>query len=79
VLATTYGRLEELRWRLRHRLELDTIVMDAMTGPPVGELRKEVADLRERVGAATVVVRWRTVSPRVEWGGVVQVLSSALR
>jgi len=48
-LASTYGRLEELRWRLRYRTEARTKALDKMTAPLVEELREEVADLVERV------------------------------
>lgn len=48
-LATTYGRIEELRWRLRHRTEHQTAVLDGMTAPLIEELRGEVVDLLERV------------------------------
>lgn len=48
-LATTYGRLEELRWRLRFRSEHNTNSIDAMTMPLVQELIEETAALRDRV------------------------------
>jgi hypothetical protein len=51
-LATTYGRIEELRWRLRNRSTTTNLrVLDDMTAPLVYELEAEVADLLERVGA----------------------------
>jgi hypothetical protein len=50
-LAITYGRLEELRWRLRARSELRTLDLDPMTAPLVDELRVEVADLLKRIDA----------------------------
>ena len=50
-LAIAYGRLEELRWRLRFRSELGTLELDAMTAPLVDELRVEVEDLLKRVDA----------------------------
>jgi hypothetical protein len=50
-LATFYGRIEELRWRLRTRTEQGTTGLDKMTRPLVGELRGEVADLLVRVRA----------------------------
>jgi len=50
-LATTYGRIEELRWRLRHRSENMTKDLDPMTAPLIAELRGEVDDLLERVAA----------------------------
>lgn len=49
-LAATYGRIEELRWRLRYRSERMSKDLDAMTVPLVAELRGEVTDLLERVG-----------------------------
>src|SRR6266540_686679 len=49
-LAMTYGRIEELRWRLRHRSENMTKDLDEMTIPLITELRGEVDDLLERVG-----------------------------
>jgi hypothetical protein len=50
-LAMTYGRIEELRWRLRYRSELHTNAIDGITVPLVEELREEVAGLLQRVGA----------------------------
>jgi hypothetical protein len=49
-LATAYGRIEELRWRLRYRTEHRSSWLDEMTVPLVDELRAEVADLLDRVG-----------------------------
>lgn len=57
-LATTYGRIEELRWRLRARTSQIGIPetgakvaasLDTMTRPLVAELVVEVASLVERV------------------------------
>jgi hypothetical protein len=50
-LAFSYGRIEELRWRLRYRSEHPewSQLMDGMTVGLVTELRDEVADLLERV------------------------------
>lgn len=48
-LARAYGRIEELRWRLRYRTEHTTKVLDPITAPLVVELREEVAGLLERV------------------------------
>jgi hypothetical protein len=50
-LATTYGRIEELRWRIRYRTDHVTTILDEMTEPLINELREEVADLVERVRA----------------------------
>jgi hypothetical protein len=50
-LAITYGRIEELRWRLRARSEMRTQELDKMTAPLVEEVRTKVADLISRVGA----------------------------
>src|SRR5262245_20516357 len=50
-LAIAYGRIEELRWRLRFRSELRTMELDAMVAPLVDELRVEVTDLLSRVDA----------------------------
>jgi len=50
-LAITYGRIEELRWRLRFRSELQTMDLDPMTASLVDELRDEVADILKRVDA----------------------------
>jgi hypothetical protein len=50
-LATAYGRIEELRWRLRYRSDHVTAVIDEMTAPLVDELRDEVNDLSARVAA----------------------------
>jgi hypothetical protein len=44
-LAVTYGRIEELRWRLRLRTEQRTTDLDAPTRALVGELVDEVRDL----------------------------------
>ena len=50
-LAVTYGRIEELRWRLRYRSENLPMhdLIDGMTMPLVTELRNEVRDLIDRV------------------------------
>jgi hypothetical protein len=48
-LAAFYGRIEELRWRLRYRSELVSKALDKMTAPLVDELRAEVAGLLEGV------------------------------
>jgi hypothetical protein len=61
-LATTYDRLEELRWRLRYRTESRSKELDKTTAPLVDELRKEVDDLIERVrrevGKPNVLPLW---------------------
>jgi hypothetical protein len=48
-LAASYGRIEELRWRLRHRTAQLTTALDGMTKPLVDELLAEVRDLSARV------------------------------
>jgi hypothetical protein len=48
-LAFTYGRIEELRWRLRYRTEHHDAQLDAMIVPLVDEIRTEVIDLLARV------------------------------
>jgi hypothetical protein len=48
-LATAYGRIEELRWRLRYRTEHRGEWLDAMTASLVEELQPEVDDLLGRV------------------------------
>jgi phage host-nuclease inhibitor protein Gam len=48
-LGTTYGRIEELRWRLRYRTEHQSSSLDQMTAPLVDELRREIAGLQERL------------------------------
>jgi hypothetical protein len=57
ALSAFYGRVEELQWRLRYRLEFrdraDARVFDAMTEPLIAELRDEVADLISRVEKET--------------------------
>jgi hypothetical protein len=48
-LATAYGRIEELRWRLRYRTEHRSTWLDTMTASLVSELQLDVTDLLERV------------------------------
>lgn len=48
-LAASYGRIEELRWRLRYRTTQVSTALDGMTKPLVDELLGEVTDLLERV------------------------------
>jgi hypothetical protein len=50
-LAVFYGRLEELRWRVRYRTQERRDDLDAMTRALSVELRREVDDLLERVSA----------------------------
>lgn len=54
-LSTFYGRVRELQWRLRHRLEITNAeekrVFDNMTEPLIAELVEEVAGLIPRVEA----------------------------
>jgi hypothetical protein len=48
-LATAYGRIEELRWRLRYRTEHRAEWLDTITVGLVEELGPKVDDLLERV------------------------------
>jgi hypothetical protein len=48
-LATAYGRIEELRWRLRYRTEHERTRIDPLILQLAVELRDEVEDLLERV------------------------------
>lgn len=50
-LSTFYGRLEELRWRVRHRTEVMSDRMDRMTLALAKELVGEVAGLLDDVRA----------------------------
>jgi hypothetical protein len=55
ALSTFYGRVRELQWRLRKRLEIASPggqqFFDAMTEPLIVELKEEVAELIPRVEA----------------------------
>jgi hypothetical protein len=53
-LSSTYGRIEELRWRLRQRTAQLTTALDSMTAPLVDELLGEVIDLHQRIGAQVI-------------------------
>ena len=59
-LGSTYGRIEELRWRLRQRTPLIATApnlanaLDAMTKPLIDDLVLEVADVLARVDAQIV-------------------------
>jgi hypothetical protein len=70
-LATAYGRIEELRWRVRYRTENRSSSMDEMTAPLVDELRSEIADLLERVTR-------QIAEPNVQPLGLVHVKTGAL-
>ncbi len=48
-LARSYGRIEELRWRLRYRTEHRDKQLDTMMQPLIDELHTEVAHLLEGV------------------------------
>jgi membrane protein implicated in regulation of membrane protease activity len=48
-LATAYGRIEELRWRLRYRTEHQSTLLDRMTWPLLDQVRDEVNGLLKRV------------------------------
>jgi hypothetical protein len=70
-LATAYGRIEELRWRVRYRTEHRSSSLDEMTAPLVDELRSELADLLERVTQ-------QIAEPNVQSLGLVHVKTGAL-
>lgn len=48
-LGTAYGRIEELRWRIRSRTEHERTVLDGPIRQLAIELRDEVAELLKRV------------------------------
>jgi hypothetical protein len=48
-LATFYGRLEELRWRIRHRTQARDLELDGMILALAKEMVDEVADVLRRV------------------------------
>ena len=48
-LATFYGRLEELRWRIRHRTAAWDSYLDGMTKALAVEMQGEVKDALDRV------------------------------
>lgn len=50
-LSIFYGRVEELRWRLRYRTQARTADLDGMTFALADEMRGEVKGLLERVSA----------------------------
>jgi hypothetical protein len=50
-LSVFYGRVEELRWRLRYRTTSRDPGLDEMTHALADEMRKEVEDLLSRVQA----------------------------
>lgn len=52
-LATFYGRLEELRWRIRHRTQARDSWLDGMTKGLADEMQGEVESLLERVAKQT--------------------------
>jgi hypothetical protein len=70
-LATAYGRIEELRWRLRFRTEHMSTLLDDMTKPLVDELRDEVDRLLERL-------LLQIAQPMVQPLGLVHVKSGSL-
>jgi hypothetical protein len=71
-LAFTYGRIEELRWRLRQRTALLAVNLDVaqemarMTEPLVKELVTEVTDCLARVGNAIEHPPVRTGDPKAD-------------
>jgi hypothetical protein len=70
-LAFTYGRIEGLRWRLRHRTESQNPQLDATTSPLVGELNDEVRDLLKRIGT-------QLANPDVQPFGLVHTLTGSI-
>ncbi len=60
-LATFYGRLEELRWRIRHRTHARDSYLDGMTKGLAEEMQGEVASLLERVATQAADPEVRTV------------------
>jgi hypothetical protein len=48
-LATFYGRLEELRWRIRHRTQERDTYLDGMAKALAVEMQSEVDEARDRV------------------------------
>jgi hypothetical protein len=50
-LSIFYGRVEELRWRLRYRTQARTAEIDGMTFTLANEMRTEVQGLLERLSA----------------------------
>lgn len=68
-IARTYGRIEELRWRLRTRTQLAlTGGLEGMTSLLVAELIPETEKLLERIDA-------EIAEPSVRFGGIVQRLT----
>lgn len=65
-LSVTYGRLEELRWRLRYRTEHHSALLDGMTAPHVTQPRGEVEDLLKRVGRQISGPTVQTIGVAVE-------------
>jgi hypothetical protein len=60
-LATTYGRIEELRWRIRYRTEQQRTSLDRPIRHLAVELRDNVDDLLERI---TQQIKQPSVQPR---------------
>jgi hypothetical protein len=80
-LATFYGRVEELRWRIRLRTEQRSTDLDEAIHALVIELREEVDDLLERVGQEishphvrpTGLVHVRSIGAAVETSAAMEV------
>jgi len=68
TLAAFYGRLEELRWRIRYRTRARDTHLDGMTLPLVAEMQEEVANLLSRVEK-------EADAPKVQVIGVAHVLT----
>jgi hypothetical protein len=71
-LSTFYGRLEELRWRIRYRTKAQDTAIDPMTQALAVQMRFEVAELIEKVQA-------EASAPEVRPVGVTHVASATAR
>jgi len=71
-LATFYGRLEELRWRIRHRTHARDSYLDGMTKALAEEMQREVDSLLERVAR-------QAADPEVRAVGLSHVNSATVR
>lgn len=71
-LAPFYGRLEELRWRIRHRTQARDSYLDGMTKALAEEMQQEVDSLLERVAR-------QAADPEVRAVGLSHVDSATVR
>jgi hypothetical protein len=71
-LSTFYGRLEELRWRIRYRTQAQDTAIDPMTQDLAVEMQSEVVKLIEKVQA-------EASAPEVRPVGVTHVASATAR